>query len=153
MVVQRSQAAAPHVGQFTIGEELLEVSEKVSSDPDKLNDKITEQYAEEQDNTQTSQSQSRASRSLIANEVVNPRADTILPNFSIQSKGQKGRGLENLGQIDHARYVQKAELIKSLTSTPDHPIIASETPEHFKDVIRKSNYNANAPSVKQSMPS
>jgi len=39
-----------------------------------------------------------------------------------------------------------------MTSTPDHPIIASETPEHFKDVIRRSN-NANAPSLKQSMPS
>lgn len=142
MVVQRSQAPAPHVGQFTIGEELLEISEKVSSDRDKLNDKITEQYAEEQDNTQTSQSQSRASRSVIANEVVNPRAETIQ---SIQSRGQKGRALENLEQIDHAHYVQKAELIKSLNSTPDQPMVVSETPEHFKDVIRKSNY---APTTK-----
>lgn len=44
------------IGHFAIGEEQLEFSEKHSSDPEKINDKITERYAEEQ-------SQSRESRS------------------------------------------------------------------------------------------
>lgn len=35
------------IGNFAIGEEQLEFSEKHSSEPDKINDKITERYAEE----------------------------------------------------------------------------------------------------------
>ena len=55
------------LNDFAIGEEVLEISEKVSSDVDKIQnghpDKITEHYNEEQDNTQTSQSQAELSQS------------------------------------------------------------------------------------------
>lgn len=76
-------------------EKIGEESEKVSSDPDKINDKITEQYAdEEQDNTSQSNS-----RSVLAAST--GRSKHTKSEFIIKKK------------VEKTKIEQKIELIKS----------------------------------------